>query len=91
MEGPKSRKMKFFQKKQMARGMARVTTKWEQSNNRTLQVMKSISNKKRGRIIDKLSSLEEPSHIVTCFKIEAAYICYNATNTICMSNECKIE
>jgi hypothetical protein len=73
----------------MARGMAKGTTKWGQSNTRTPQVMKSISNKERGRILEKSSSLEEPSRIVTCFKIEAAYIRYNVINTICLSNECK--
>jgi hypothetical protein len=75
----------------MARGMARGTTKWGQSNTPTPQVMKSISNKERGRILERLSSLEKPSHIITCFKIEAACIHYNVINSICLSNECKIE
>jgi hypothetical protein len=57
----------------------------------TPQVMKSISNKARGRILERLSSLEEPSHIVTCFKIEATCIHYNVINTIYLSNECKTE
>jgi hypothetical protein len=73
----------------MAWGMARGTNKWEQSNARTPQVMKSISNKERGKILERLSNLKEPSHIVTCFKIEAACIRYNVTNTIRLSNECK--
>jgi len=66
-------------------------TKWEQSNTRTPQVMKSISNKERGKILKRLSSLKEPSRIVTCFKTEATYIRYNVTSTICLSNECKTE
>jgi hypothetical protein len=72
----------------MARGMAKGTTKWNQILEPP-QVMKSISNKERGRILERLSSLEKPSRIVTCFKIEATCIRYTIINTICLVNECK--
>jgi hypothetical protein len=47
--------------------------------------VKNILNKERGGTLEKMFRLDEPSPIITThLKIKVAYVCYNATNTLCM-------
>jgi hypothetical protein len=50
-----------------------------------LSIVRSISNKERGGTHEKMCCLKEPSITITlCFKIEVAYVHWNATNTLCL-------
>jgi hypothetical protein len=52
--------------------------------------VKNILNKERGGTLEKMFRLDEPSLIITThLKIKVVYVCYNATNTLCMQNEGK--
>jgi len=47
--------------------------------------VKSILNKERGRTLEKMPSLDEPSPIITThLKIKVVYARYNAIDTLCM-------
>ncbi len=62
------------------------------SSTPTPPIARNILDKERGGTFGKIFNLEFFSHIIrTCFKIKAVCVCCNATDTLCLLNEHKIE
>jgi hypothetical protein len=75
---------KFWQKEKTTNGGG-LQEEHEQVKYSNPLGAKKISNKNKGRKLERTLNLKEPSPtVITCLQIEATCVCCNAINTFCI-------